>query len=661
MTPAGARSLAAAFAAGTCPKLNHLDLSDNPEMGEEGAQALGLALEQGALPLLQGLLLFGDKIYGGGLAIARAMQSGGLAQLEILDLSGAALGTACVLELSKVLMEGHCPRLEQLGMSDNNVEEEGVEALAVALGARATAGCSNLCKLHLGGNVVGPRGAEKLAKALCRDGCGTRLALLELHSARLGGEGIRVIAEALKSGACDGLRELWLDDNTEGEEDGGEAVQDVMAVLAAGALPALEALGLNWTGLGSSGAAALASALTTYPRPNLHRLDLRSTSITGPALAPLADALCKQVCPSLRWLDLSGNALFLNGARELARALEGGAGKNLRRLDLHAVGLETEGMREIALALKRLACPELMGLGLALNRIGHQGAVALGEAMVGGGLAQLVGLEVHKNELGDEGVMAITNVLVAGACPLLLYLGMSTSRASDVSVRVLVEGIRSGPGLARLERLNLQDNWISKNGLARLQEMVAVVAARGGRLRLEVSGNGARQILRREAGWLLNGTRRICVGLVVGGGAVLGALAIKMGRRWVEAYTEEDGFVRCWKGLVVRLVLLLLGGVVIGLAQSCGLVRAWEQAPGSGNAAAAAADDDGGEEEGEEEEEEEERSRVPNYIIWAILAGDAVVAATGGWSLCWWDVALLFLWTGGVIVGFGIALDRAGY
>jgi len=357
---------------------------------------------------------------------------------------------------------------------------------------------------------------------------------------------------------------------------------------------------------------------------------------------------------------LSGNALFLNGARELARALEGGAGKNLRRLDLHAVGLETEGMREIALALKRLACPELMGLGLALNRIGHQGAVALGEAMAGGGLAQLVGLEVHKNELGDEGVMAITNVLVAGACPLLLYLGMSTSRASDVSVRVLVEGIRSGPGLARLERLNLQDNWISKNGLARLQEMVAVVAARGGRLRLEVSGNGARQILRREAGWLLNGTRRICVGLVVGGGAVLGALAIKMGRRWVEAYTEEDGFVRCWKGLVVRLVLLLLGGVVIGLAQSCGLVRAWEQAPGSGNAAAAA-DDDGGEEEGEEEEEEEERSRVPNYIIWAILAGDAVVAATGGWSLCWWDVALLFLWTGGVIVGFGIALDRAGY
>jgi len=188
--------------------------------------------------------------------------------------------------------------------------------------------------------------------------------------------------------------------------------------------------------------------------------------------------------------------------------------------------------------------------------------------------------------------------------------------------------------------------------------MVAVVAARGGRLRLEVSGNGARQILRREAGWLLNGTRRICVGLVVGGGAVLGALAIKMGRRRVEAHTEEDGFVYCWKGLVVMLVLLLLGGVVIGLAQSCGLVRAWEQGPCSGNAAAAAAD--GGEEEGEEEEEEE-RSRVPNYVIWAILAGDAVVAATGGWSLCWWDVALLVLWTGGVIVGFGIALDRAGY
>ena len=660
MTPGDARSLAAAFAAGTCPKLNHLDLSDNPEMGEEGAEALGLALEQGALPLLQGLLLFGDKIYGGGIAIARAMQSGGLAQLEILDLSGAALGTACVLELSKVLMEGHCPLLEQLGMSDNNVEEEGVEALAVALGARARAGCANLCKLHLGGNVVGPRGAEKLAKAVCQDGCGAKLALLELHSARLGREGICIIAESLKSGACDGLRELWLDDNTEGEEDGGNAVQDVMGVLAAGALPALEALGLNWTGLGSSGAAALASALTSYPRPKLHRLDLRSTSITGPALAPLADALCKQVCPFLRWLDLSGNALFLNGAREVARALEGGAGKHLRRLDLHAVGLETEGMREIAQALKSNACPELMGLGLALNRIGYQGAVALGEAMAAGGLTQLVGLEVHKNELGDEGVMAISSVLTAGACPLLLYLGMSKNRATDMGVHVLMDGIKTGPGLARLERLNLQDNWISRNGLARLQKTVALVAARGGRLRLEVSGNGAQQILRREAGWILTGTRRICVGLVVGGGAVLGALAIKMARRCLETLLMEEGGVLCsWWALSILLVLLVMEAAVIGLVQSYGLVRAWKQAPGTGAAATGAAVVVDGDVDNEEDVEEE-GNRVPEYVVWAILAGDTVVAAMGCILLCWWNVALLCLWTAGVIMGFGIVLGKAG-
>ncbi|GAB5033372.1 nlrc3 [Nannochloropsis oceanica] len=685
MTPADAHSLAAAFAAGTCPKLNHLDLSDNPEMGEEGAQALGLALEHGALPLLQGLLLFGDKIYGGGLAIARAMQSGGLAQLEILDLSGAALGTACMLELSKVLTDGHCPLLEQLGMSDNNVEEKGVEALAVALGARARAGCAYLCKLHLGGNVVGSRGAEELAKALCQDGCGAKLALLELHSARLGREGICVIAEALKSGACDGLRELWLDDNTEGEEDGGIAVQDVMAVLAAGALPALEALGLNWTGLGSSGAAALASALTSYPRPKLHRLDLRSTSITGTALLPLVDALCKQACPSLRWLDLSGNALFLNGARELARALVGGAGKNLRRLDLHAVGLETEGMREIAQALKINACPELMGLGLALNRIGCQGAVALGDAMAAGGLPHLVGLEVHKNELGDEGVMAISNVLTAGACPLLLYLGMSRSRATDLSLRVLVEGIKTGPGLAKLERLNLQDNWISRDGLARLQETVALVAARGGRLRLEFSGNGAQQILRREAGWILNGTRRICVGFVVGGGAVFGALTIKLARACLEILLIEEGGIICsWWALSTLLVLLVVEAAVVGFVQSYGLVRAWKQAPSSSdavtgaaatNAAAAGAATTGAAatgaaatgaaavinwDEDDEEDVEVEGGRVPGYVIWAILAGDTAVAALGGMMMCWWNAGLLCLWIAGVIMGFAIVLGKAG-
>ncbi len=644
LTPLSAQSLAAAFAAGACPRLGHLDCSDNSELGEEGAQAIGKAIEMGALPQLQGLLLFGNKIQGGGgRAIARAIASGALPRLEILDLSGNSLGTAATMELAKALESSQCPRLEQLGMSDNEVEEEGIEALATALGARALAGCAKLEKLHLGGNHCGPRAAKKLGEALQQNGCGSRMVLLELHSARLGGEGIRVIAEVLRSGACDSLREVWLDDNTEGEED-GEAVLDIMDVLASGSLPVLEALGLNWTGLGSEGAAALAAALMAYPRPGLHRLDLRSTSITGPGLVPLADALCKQVCSSLRWLDLSGNALFAHGARELARALEGGAGKSLRRLDLHAVGLETEGVREIARVLKQHACPELMGLGLALNRIGHRGAEELSEAMVGGGLAKLVGLELHKNELGDAGVKVMTTVLAEGACPLLMYLGMSVNRVGDAGALALVERIREGKGLARLERLNLQDNAIGQSGLKALHETAVWMTARGWRLRLEVSGNGERQTIRRKPGWLRKG-KRTFVGLTVGGGgAIVGALAVKLGVLHGSHLTPAI--------LSLAVVGLGIGGMAVGMAQCGGLVRAWgrgggaeQHAEGGPPAAVAAAVQAAG------------VTQAPLSIILAVVAGDVAVTATG-LGVGWVDLVMLCMWTLGLLAGFMLVLQR---
>jgi len=657
MNARGAKCLAAAFAEGVCPQLGHLDLSDNPEIGEAGAGALGRALEDGALPHLQGLLLFGDRIQNGGLAIARAMASGNLSNLEILDLSGAGLGTACVVELSRTLESGHCPRLEQLGLSDNNVEELGVQCLALALGVRASAGCSHLEKLHVGGNVVGSGGAQKLAQALRRDGCGSRLSLLELHSARLGGEGIREITEALKAGACGGLRELWLDDNTENGERRDEAVHDIMEVLASGALPALQALGLNWTGLGGSGAAALALALTIFPRPNLHRLDLRSTSITGLALAPLADALSRHVCPSLRWLDVSGNALFLSGARELARALKAGAGSNLRRLDLHAVGLEWTGIREIAGALQQRACPELMGLGLALNRIGHQGAVMLGEAIAAGGLAKLVGLELHKNELGDAGVVALTDVLASGSCPMLMYLGMSTSRATDVGAQALVEGIRKGPGLARLERLNLQDNWIGRQGLARLEDIVSVVAARGGRLRLELSGNGTRQIVSREAGWILNSTKRACVGLLVGGGTVIGALAINLVTKRPEYRLALPLRNEALQSTIMA-ILYFLGALIVGIAQGHGLLRSWDQGSPAGDFRT---NRWGSFEVGLAGQDMTfERRRVPGYVMGVVILGDVAVTSTGMQRSAE-DFFLLLEWTIGIIVGIGLTFQLSRY
>lgn len=223
--PSSCKLLAQALSSGACPRLAHLDLSDNPSIGSEGVECLAKPIQEGALPSLAGLLLFGDRIgQQGGLAIAKALASGAVPKLEILDLSGNGLGTEAALALASALETKQCHGLSQLGLSDNDIESAGVEALARALGIRAASGCAKLEKLHLGGNNVGAFAAGCLAEALKSHGCGDRLALLELHSGRLGAQGVRVIAEVMRSRAVHALKELWLDDNAESEED-SEAVR----------------------------------------------------------------------------------------------------------------------------------------------------------------------------------------------------------------------------------------------------------------------------------------------------------------------------------------------------------------------------------------------------------------------------------------------------
>lgn len=115
MTAMGARQLACALRVGLLPRVQHLDLSDNPSIGEDGGEALGHALRAGGAPRLQGLLLFGSKIRGrGGMAVTGAIAAAALPSLEILDLSGNAIGTAAVLELAAALYDRRCCSLEQV-------------------------------------------------------------------------------------------------------------------------------------------------------------------------------------------------------------------------------------------------------------------------------------------------------------------------------------------------------------------------------------------------------------------------------------------------------------------------------------------------------------------------------------------------------------------
>ena len=58
----GAKAMAAAFAEGAMPKLEHLGLGHNNQIGDEGAVALAEAVGKGALPELKELFAPGNKL-----------------------------------------------------------------------------------------------------------------------------------------------------------------------------------------------------------------------------------------------------------------------------------------------------------------------------------------------------------------------------------------------------------------------------------------------------------------------------------------------------------------------------------------------------------------------------------------------------------------------
>ena len=158
-----------------------------------------------------------------------------------------------------------------------------------------------------------------------------------------------------------------------------------------------------------------------------------------------------------------------------------------------------------------------------------------------------------------------------------------------------------------------------------------------------ISGNSARQTVRRKSGWFLKG-RRTFLGLTVGGGgAIVGALAVKLGVVHGSQLTPA----------ILSLIVLGLGtgGIAVGMAQCGGLVRAWGRSEGDGDpveggAAASLAAPAAW------------VAQTPLSIILAVVAGDVAVTATGlggGWV----DLVMLCMWTLGLLAGFILVLQRA--
>ncbi|EOD22570.1 hypothetical protein EMIHUDRAFT_469610 [Emiliania huxleyi CCMP1516] len=263
---AEATQLAEVLASG--PRHWKLDLEGN-KIGDEGCKALAAALgKEGAAPRLKELCLGRNQIGDEGCkALAAALGKEGAAlRLETIYLDGnSQVGDEGCKALAAALgKEGAVPRLKNLYLRDNQIGDEGCKALAAALGKEGAV--PRLKNLYLRDNQIGDEGCKALAAALGK-GAAPRLVRLSLPENKIGDEGCKALAAALKEGAAPSLKTLLVD----GQPAELAALFEEQEERAA---PRLEELWLNSNKIGDEGCKALAAALKEGAAPSLKMLDM---------------------------------------------------------------------------------------------------------------------------------------------------------------------------------------------------------------------------------------------------------------------------------------------------------------------------------------------------------------------------------------------------
>jgi hypothetical protein len=238
----GLRRLLEAFSA-ALPRLVALGLGVNC-IGADGAALLAAAVWGGQLSNLRELMLGGNPIGpAGGAALAEALR-GGQSALTSLQLGRCELRDEGGIALGRAVASGGCHRLCILHLNDNQLGPETAGELGAALRCE---GCG-LVELRLGGNPLTPGGAATVAGALT-EALGLRR--LWLDHAGIDSSAVRALARAL--GGC-GLEELGLGDNAL-PDDAADALAENLEQATS-----LRKLWLNGTGLSAAGCRRLLDA-----------------------------------------------------------------------------------------------------------------------------------------------------------------------------------------------------------------------------------------------------------------------------------------------------------------------------------------------------------------------------------------------------------------
>uniref|UniRef100_A0A0G4HXL2 Uncharacterized protein n=1 Tax=Chromera velia CCMP2878 TaxID=1169474 RepID=A0A0G4HXL2_9ALVE len=326
-------------------------LEDVPSVVFNLLVALG---EGNALLSIQGANLVSTLF---GLAVRVVESEGSRPSLEKIEVTALVEIKSTIVFVLVCLRARRFPSLQSPNLSESEIGDEGVKALAEAL---KVGSLPSLQSVDLGNNQIsdalqqeidelirknkssGRHNEEKDKRAKQRGkenregksdhkewGVGevTRSFLflffvrtLDFSRRETGDEGVKALAEALKGSTLPFLQSLNLSDNGIGDE-GRKA-------LKAGTLPALQSLHFEGNmNIGDEGVKALAEALKAGTLRSLQSFNLSFNKIGDEGVKALAEALKAGTCPSLQSLNLEDNNIGDEGEKTLAGAL---ALKNVR-------------------------------------------------------------------------------------------------------------------------------------------------------------------------------------------------------------------------------------------------------------------------------------------------------------------------------------------
>ena len=166
---------------------------------------------------------------------------------------------------------------------------------------------------------------------------------------------------------------------------------------------------------------------------------------------------------TLTELNLSIKEFTDKGAKTLAEAIK--INTTLQKLNISMNKITDEGAKTLAEAIQ--INTTLQKLNISMNKITDEGAKRLAEAIQVN--ITLQELNIASNEIVDEGAKGLAEAIKVNK--KLQILNISSNRITDEGAKGIAEAIQVN---TTLQELNISKNWISKEGVMRIVEACTI-------------------------------------------------------------------------------------------------------------------------------------------------------------------------------------------